>query len=148
MLMYLLTIKFISMLFTERTKSSAEKMVGAAQSYDLSVHYHLGKANEVVDVLRLLSIASVSHIDDEKKYRVKEVHQFVRLGVRLVDIPNRVVSFHSSFESSFIVDFKAKKHLGSVLMDLNNSVLSKLNESFSLGEDGVFRYQSRLYAKY
>ena len=86
----------------------------------------------------------VSHVDDEKKYLVKEVHQLVRLGVRLVDTPSGGVSVHSSFESSFVVDVKAKKHLDPVLMDFNNSMLSKFDESFSLGGDGVLRYKNRL----
>ena len=50
----------------------------------MSVHYHLGKSNVVADGLIRLSMGSVSHIDDEKKELVKEVHQLARLGVRLV----------------------------------------------------------------
>ena len=41
----------------------------------MSVHYHHGKANVVADALSRLSMGSVSHIDDEKKEFVKEVHQ-------------------------------------------------------------------------
>ena len=63
------------------------------KDYDMSVHYHLGKANVVADVLSRLSISSVSHIDDEKKKLVKEVHQLSRLGVRLVDTPSGVFQF-------------------------------------------------------
>ena len=47
----------------------------------MSVHYHPGKDNVVADALSLLSMGSVSHIDDEKKELVKEVHQLARLGV-------------------------------------------------------------------
>ena len=71
-------------------------------------------------------MGSVSHIDDEKKELVKEVHQLARLGVRLVDTPSGGVSVHSSSESSFVVDVKAKQHLDPVLMELKDSVLSKL----------------------
>ncbi|XP_069146092.1 uncharacterized protein [Solanum lycopersicum] len=81
---------------------------------DINVHYHPDKANVVVDALSRLSMGRVSHVDDEKKYLVKEVHQLVRLGVRLVDTPSGGVSVHSSFESSFVVDVKAKKHLDPV----------------------------------
>ena len=39
---------------------------------------------------------------------------------------------------------KSKKHLDQPSMELKESVLVKLNESFSLGRDGVLRYQERL----
>ena len=98
----------------------------------MNVHYHPGKAKVVDDSLSRLSMGSVSHIDDEKKELVKELHQFARFGVRLVDTPSGGVSVHSSSESSFIIDVKDKKHLDPVLMELKDSFLSKLNESFSL----------------
>ncbi|WMV24839.1 hypothetical protein MTR67_018224 [Solanum verrucosum] len=37
------------------------------KDYDMSVLYHPGKANVVVDALRRLSMASVAHVEDEKK---------------------------------------------------------------------------------
>ena len=46
--------------------------------YDMILHYNPGKANVVADALRQLSIGSVSHIYDEKKKLVKEVHQLAR----------------------------------------------------------------------
>ncbi|XP_069152681.1 uncharacterized protein [Solanum lycopersicum] len=61
------------------------------QDYDISGHYHPGKANVVADVLSRLSMAPVSHIDDEKKELVKEVYQLARLGVRLSK-PNELFS--------------------------------------------------------
>ena len=74
------------------------------------------------------------HIYDQKKELVKEVHQLARLGVGLVDTLSGEVTVYSSSESSFVVDIKAKQHLDPVLMELRYSVMSKLNESFSLGE--------------
>ena len=83
-------------------------MARAAKDYDISVHYHPSKANVVADALSRLSMGGVSHIDDEKKDLVKELRQLARLGVWLVDTPSEDVSVHSSFESSFVVDVKAK----------------------------------------
>lgn len=107
----------------------------------MSVHYHAGKDNVVVDAFILLSMGSVSHIDYNKKELAKKVDQLARLGVLLVDTPRRGVSVDSSSECSFVVDIKAKQHLDPMLMEFKEIVLSKLNESFSLEEDGVLRYQ-------
>ena len=63
------------------------------KDYEMSVHYHPCKANVVVDALSRLSMSCVSHIDDEKKELVKEVHQLSRLGVRLVDTQSGVFQF-------------------------------------------------------
>ena len=51
---------------------------------------------------------------------------------------------HHNSESSLVVEVKSKKHLDQSLMDLKKIILSMLNESFSLGCDGIFRYQGRL----
>ena len=51
----------------------------------MSVYYYPEKANVVADALRRLSMGIVSHIDDESKELLKEVHQLARLGVRLID---------------------------------------------------------------
>lgn len=39
---------------------------------------------------------------------------------------------------------KSKQHLHPLLIELKETILSKFNESFSQGEDGVFRHQGRL----
>ena len=88
----------------------------------MSVHYRTCKANVVADAFIRLSICSVSNIDDEKKELVKGVHQFARLGVRLVDTLSRGVSVHSCFESSCVIDVKDKEHLDPVPMKMKDSV--------------------------
>ena len=40
----------------------------------MSVHYHPGKANVVVDTLSRLSMGSVAHIEVESKDLVKDVY--------------------------------------------------------------------------
>ena len=94
----------------------------------------------MVDPLSRLSMGRVSHIDNKNKDLVKEVHQLARLGVRLVYTPSGGVSVYSIFETLYFVNVKSKQRLDLALMELKNSVLSKLNESFSLGNDGVLRY--------
>ncbi|WMV58725.1 hypothetical protein MTR67_052110 [Solanum verrucosum] len=41
----------------------------------MSVLYHLGKTNVVVDALSRLSIGSVAHIEDDKEELVRDVHR-------------------------------------------------------------------------
>ena len=73
------------------------------------------------------------------------MHQFDKLGVWLVDAPSGGDSVHSSSKSSIVVDVKANHYLDPLPMDLKDSVLSNLNDSFSLGGDGILRNQNRLY---
>ena len=46
---------------------------------------------------------------------------------------NRGAIVHHNSESSLVVEVKSKQHLDLALMELKESVLVKLNESFSLG---------------
>ncbi|PHT45827.1 hypothetical protein CQW23_14985 [Capsicum baccatum] len=55
------------------------------KDYDMSIPYHLGKANIVADALSRFSMGSVAYVKNGKKKLVQEVHQIARLGVRLVD---------------------------------------------------------------
>ena len=75
---------------------------------------------------------------------MKDVHRLARLGVRLEDSPNGGFMVHHNSESSLVVEVKSKKHLDQSLMELMESVIGKLNESFSLGENGFLRFQERL----
>ena len=106
----------------------------------MSVHYHTGKANVVADGLIQLCMGSMPQIDDEKKELDKELHQISRLGVCLVVIQNRGVSIHSSSESSFVKDVIHKQHLDIILMEFKDSILSKVNESFTQGGGDVLKH--------
>ena len=52
----------------------------------MSVHYHPGKENVVVDSLSRLSMGSVAHLEEERKELVKYAHRLARLGVHLMSI--------------------------------------------------------------
>ena len=112
--------------------------------YDMNVHYHPGKANIVAYALIRMSMGSTAHVEDEKKELAKDVHRLAILGVRLVDSTSGGVSVHPSSESSFVVEVKQGQHLDLVLMELKDSVLIKMNQSFILGGDAILRYQDRL----
>ena len=64
--------------------------------------------------------------------------------MRLVDSTSEGVSVHPSYESSLVVEVKEVQHLDFVLIEMKDSVLVKMNESFALGDDGILRYQDRL----
>ena len=64
----------------------------------MNVHYHLGKVNVVANAFSRMSMGSTTHIEDEKKELVKDVHRLARLGVRLVDSTSGGVSVHPSSE--------------------------------------------------
>ena len=99
----------------------------------MSIFYHHGKANVVSNALSRLSMGSVSHVDEAKKYLVRDVHRLARSGVRLEDSLNGGFMGHHSSESSLVVEVKSKQHLYKPLMELKKSALGELNESFSLG---------------
>ena len=50
------------------------------------MHYHPCKENVVPDALSRLSICIVSHVDEERKELLKDVHRLARLGVFLISI--------------------------------------------------------------
>ena len=103
------------------------------KDYDMSVLYHPGKANVVADALNRMTMGSVSHIYEAKKDLVKNVHRLARLGVSFEGSPNGGVMVYQNAKSSLVAEVKPKQHLHQSLMELKESVLGKINESFSLG---------------
>ena len=59
------------------------------KDYDMSILYHLGKANVVVDALSKLSMGSTANVEEEKRELDKDVHRLARLRVRLMDTTER-----------------------------------------------------------
>lgn len=47
------------------------------KDYDMSVHYHPGKANIVADALSRLSMGSVAHVEEERRELAKDVHNLL-----------------------------------------------------------------------
>ena len=59
---------------------------------DMSVYYHLGKANVVADALSILYMGSVYHVEEERKELVKDVQRLARLGVQHMSISHSSVT--------------------------------------------------------
>ena len=75
-------------------------------------------------------MCSVSHVEEEKNVLVEDVHQLGLLGVRLKDSPNGGFMVHYNSDSSLVVEVKSKKNLYPLLMELKESSMGKINESF------------------
>ena len=99
----------------------------------MTVLDHPDKANVVSNDLSQLSMVSLSHIHGVKKNLVKDVHRFVILVVRLEDSPNGSLMVHHNAKSSLVFEVKFKQHFYQSLIELKESILGKLNESFRLG---------------
>ena len=99
----------------------------------MSVLYHPDKANVATDSLSHMTMGSVSHLDEPKKDPEREVQRLDRFGMRFEISPDGGAIVHQNSESSLAVEVKSKQHLDLALMELKESVLVKLNESFSLG---------------
>ena len=97
----------------------------------MKVLNHPCKTNVVVYALIRMTIGSVSHIDETKKDLVRDVHRLVRLGVWLENSPNDGFMVYYNCESSTVDKVKSKQHLDQALIKLKESVLGRLNESFS-----------------
>ncbi|XP_069150485.1 uncharacterized protein [Solanum lycopersicum] len=75
----------------------------------MSVLYHPGKANMVADTLSCMSMGCVSHVEEDKKELVKDVHRLARLGVRLDDSQNGGFMVHHNSDSSLVVEISPMK---------------------------------------
>ena len=114
------------------------------KDYDMSVHYHPGKANVVANALSILPMGSVTHVEEERKELARDVHRLARLGVRLMGISDGGVTVQNGAESSLVVEVKEKQDNDPILLELKGAVHNQRVEVFSQGGDGVLRYQGRL----
>ncbi|KAH0669077.1 hypothetical protein KY289_023570 [Solanum tuberosum] len=114
------------------------------KDYDMSVHYHPGKANVVADALSRVSMGSLAHVDIGDREMAREVHRLARLGVRLEEVGNGGVVVVDGARSSLVDEVKAKQDLDSSLLELKALVKEGKVEVFSQGGDGALRYQGRL----
>ena len=73
----------------------------------MSFLYHPWKANVVADALIRVSMGSMTHVVDDKKELVNEVHWLSRLGVRLEDSPKGSFMVRHNIESCLVVGVKS-----------------------------------------
>ena len=85
----------------------------------------------VAVALSRMPMGSVSHIDEAKKYLVKDFHRLSRFSVWLEDSPNGCFVVHHNSKLSLVLEVKSKQYLDPLLMELKESILSNMNELFS-----------------
>ena len=137
--------KSLQYVFTQRELNLLQRRwLELLKDYDMNVHYHPHKVNFVADALLRIIMRSTTQVEDYKKELVKDIYRLERVGVRLVDSTSGGVSLHPSSKSSLVVEVKEGQHLCPVLMELKDTVLDKMNESFALGDDDILSYQDRL----
>ena len=106
----------------------------------MSVHYHPGKENVVVDSLSRLSMGSVAHVEEERKELVKDAHSIARLEVRLMSISDSGLPVQNGEKSSLLVEIKEKKDSDPILLEIKGEIHNQREEVFSQGVDGVLLY--------
>ena len=86
--------KSLQYMFTQREFNlSQQRWLELLKDFDMNVHYHPGKANVVSDALSRMSMGSTTHVEDDKKEWVKDIHRLDRVGVQLVDSTSGVFQF-------------------------------------------------------
>ena len=86
------------------------------KDYDISMHYHPGKANKKADALSRLSMGSVAHVEKEIKELMKDVHRLAHFGVFLMSVSDSNVTIQNGAESSLLVEIKEKRDSDSILL--------------------------------
>ena len=93
--------KSLQYVFTQKELNLWRRMwLEIFKDYDMSVLYHPGKVDVVVDALSKMSMGSVTYGHNDNKVLVNKVHRFARLGIRLEDSPKEGFIVHRNSESS------------------------------------------------
>ena len=103
----------------------------------MSVHYQMGKENEVAYAISRLSMGSIAHVEEERKELVKDVHRLSRLGIRLMSISDNGVIVPNGAKFCFVVEVKEKYDSDPILLDFKTVVQIQRVEVFSIGGDSV-----------
>lgn len=107
------------------------------KDYDMSLHYHMGKANMVADALNILYMGSLSHIEKKKRERVKHIHRLSKLGVQLIHSEKGGVVVSEIAKSSLCTEVNKKQAEDPILMHIKKDVGQQKVISFEIGGDGV-----------
>ena len=68
----------------------------------MSILYHLGNVNVVVNALSKLSMGCTAHVEEQKRNLSKDVHRLACLGVRLMNATKQGIVVSNGAESSLV----------------------------------------------
>ena len=89
-------------------------------------------------------MGSESHVEEERKKLVKDVHRLALLKFSLMSISYSGVTIENGAKSSFVVGVKEKQGSDQILLEHKDAVYNQRVKVFSQGVDGVLHYKGRL----
>ena len=99
--------KSLQYMFTQKELNLRQRrLLELLKDYDMSVLYHPGKANVIIDAFSHMTMGIFSHVEEVNKNLAKDVHRFSILGARLKDSPNGGFVVHHDSESSLVTEVK------------------------------------------
>ncbi|KAH0670709.1 hypothetical protein KY289_025202 [Solanum tuberosum] len=117
--MYSLIIRVFSVCLVKKELNFRQRRwLELLKDYDMSILYHPGKANVVVDALSRLSMYSTDHFEEDKKELAKDVHKLAQLEVRLMDSTEGGVVVMNGVESSLVLEVKEKQNQDPIFLEL------------------------------
>ena len=105
----------------------------------MSLHYHPGNVNVVVDALSRLSMGSLSYVEERKREIVKNIYPLTNLRVRLLDSEDRGVVAHEIAKSSLCEEVKEKQAGDPILMKIKSDAGEKKVVVFEINGDGTLQ---------
>ncbi|KAH0710910.1 hypothetical protein KY284_012337 [Solanum tuberosum] len=115
--------KSLQYVFTQKEMNLGQRRwLEFLKDYDISLHYHPGKANVIKIALSRLFMGSVAHVEEERKELEKEFHRLARLGVHLMSISDGGVTVQNGSESSLVVEVKEMQDSYPILLQLKGAV--------------------------
>ena len=137
--------KSLQYIFSQKELNIRQRhLIELLKDYDMSLHYHQGKANIVADALSRLSMGSLSHVEKGKEEMLKDIHRLANLGVRLLDSKDGGVIVHELAKSSLCAEVKEKQVEDPILMQIKKDMGQIKVMSLEIGGDGILRFQGRL----
>lgn len=87
--------KSLQYVFSQRNLNLKQRRwLQLQKNYNISVLYHLEKENMVIDALSRKFMNSITHVKDERKRLVRDVHRLTHFDMRLSDFKEEGRDIH------------------------------------------------------
>ena len=114
------------------------------KDYDCSILYHPGKANMVADALSRKSAGSLAHISTERRPIIKELHEFIELGLQL-KVTKKCLLDQFRVRSVYLDRVKAAHKRDPQLQKILFEVQQRQSQDFVIHNEGTLRLGTRLF---